>query len=188
MNHAFHLKSLIKCWIYVIEITKQKKRCNRSEYKQSINKCHIAIIKLLRKSVNFVCGISYDVQTLAPSILISVYFDVYIWMTNSDGCYDNGGSDGNKSFHYNFKYQRYVRDTQSLTSDSRLRRRKSSSLSNLDFCSGTTLGILKKNLGFGCSYNPIESYGIMPARASFIILCDFFLKLFFLFKSNYFRE
>lgn len=61
-----------------------------------------------------------------------------------------------------------------LTSHSRPSRRKSSSLSNFDFCSGTTRGILKKNRGFGCSYKPIESYGIMPANASFIILIDFF--------------
>lgn len=59
-----------------------------------------------------------------------------------------------------------------LTSHSRLKRRNSSSLSNFDFCSGTTRGILKKNLGFGCSYNPIVSYGIIPAK-SFIILITF---------------
>lgn len=61
-----------------------------------------------------------------------------------------------------------------LTSLSRLSRRNSSSLSNFDFCSGTTRGILKKNRGFGCSYNPIESYGIIPAKASFIILVYWF--------------
>lgn len=75
------------------------------------------------------------------------------------------------------------RDVRSLlTSHSRLSRRKSSSLSNFDFCSGTTRGILKKNRGFGCSYNPIESYGIIPANASFIILIDLF------FMSPYFLQ
>lgn len=61
-----------------------------------------------------------------------------------------------------------------LTSHSRLKRRNNSSLSNFDFCSGTTRGILKKNLGFGCSYNPIVSYGIIPAK-SFIILINLFI-------------
>lgn len=50
-----------------------------------------------------------------------------------------------------------------LTSLSLLSLLKSSSDSNFAFWSGTTRGILKMNLGFGCSYNPMESKGNMPA-------------------------
>lgn len=53
-----------------------------------------------------------------------------------------------------------------ITSLSLLSRLNKSSDSNLAFWSGTTLGILKMNLGFGCSYKPIESNGNIPASAA----------------------
>lgn len=53
-----------------------------------------------------------------------------------------------------------------LTSLSRLNLLKSSSDSNFAFWSGTTRGILKMNLGFGCSYSPMVSKGSIPARAA----------------------
>lgn len=62
----------------------------------------------------------------------------------------------------------------SHTSLSRLNLLNSSSDSNLDFWSGTTRGILKINRGLGCSYNPMESNGNIPANAavgSFIGWC-----------------
>jgi hypothetical protein len=52
-----------------------------------------------------------------------------------------------------------------LTSLSLLSLLNSSSDSNLLFWSGTTRGILKMNLGLGCSYRPMDSKGSIPARA-----------------------
>lgn len=92
----------------------------------------------------------------------------------------NESTENKEIFSYNFhkltkdvtNYYYYYR---LLTSVSRLSFLNSSSDSNFDFCSGTTRGIFKKYLGFGGSYIPIESYGIIPANASFIILIFVFL-------------
>lgn len=67
---------------------------------------------------------------------------------------------------YFFLSYRVLTSIIELTSLSLLNRLNNSSDSNFAFWSGTTRGILKMNLGFGCSYKPIESNGNIPARAA----------------------